>query len=193
MPVPADQFKDGMRRLAAAVNVVTTASDQERLGMTVTAVMSLTADPPQLGIAINRSARSFALIQSSGCFAVNVLSSDQAEIGAAFAGQGGVTGEARFAFGTWVAGRTGAPLLEDSVATFDCRVVQEVDLGTHTLFVGLVEAVRVKADGTPLIYVEGAWRSLDRRHVTGQAVAEEAESPERSRRISDADGFVASE
>ncbi len=185
MPVPADQFKDGMRRLAAAVNIVTTASGSERLGMTVTAVMSLTADPPQLGIAINRSARSFALIGSSGCFAVNVLASDQSEVGAAFAGQGGVAGEARFAFGTWTAGATGAPLLQGAIATFDCRVVQAVDLGTHTLFVGLVEAVRVEADGTPLIYVEGAWRSLDRRHVARSAISGDDESPERSRRSGD--------
>jgi flavin reductase (DIM6/NTAB) family NADH-FMN oxidoreductase RutF len=163
MSVSADEFRSGMRCLASSVSVVTTATAHERNGMTATAVMSLTAEPPQLGVAINRSASSFPLIRSSGCFAVNVLSTDHTAIASAFSGARGAKGEARFAFGDWTAAVTGAPVLADAPASFDCRITQEIDLGSHALFVGSVEVVRTSPANRPLLYVDASWASLVRQ------------------------------
>lgn len=163
MTVSADEFRAGMRRLASSVSVVTTTAGQERSGMTATAVMSLTAEPPQLGIAINRAASSFAAIRSSGCFAVNVLSIDHMAIASIFSGAHGTKGEARFAFGDWATAATGAPLLADAPASFDCGVMQEIDVGSHALFVGRVEAVRTSPASRPLLYADASWASLVRQ------------------------------
>ena len=72
--IEIDQFKAGMRRLAASVNVITTRTpDGQRSGLTATAVCSVSATPPTLLVCVNRSGNSHAVLTSSGVFAVNVL------------------------------------------------------------------------------------------------------------------------
>jgi flavin reductase (DIM6/NTAB) family NADH-FMN oxidoreductase RutF len=162
MPVSADDFKRGMRRLAAAVSVITTATENQRGGMTATAVTSLTADPPQIGVVINKTASSFPLIVEARRFAVNVLAKDQVEIGDVFSGFGGIKGEDRFGYGQWATAVTGAPVLVGATATFDCRSRQQLDLGTHVMFVGLIEEIVTAAHNRPLLYLDGGWASLVR-------------------------------
>lgn len=164
MAVSAGDFRLGMRQLAAAVNVITTVHEGKRAGMTATAVVSLTADPPQIGIAVNRTNASYHAMTAAKAFAVNVLSHDQADLAGLFAGAQGIKGEERFTTGTapWGTLQTGAPVLLDSAASFDCEVVQEVELSSHTLMIGLVRAIRVEPTTTPLLYMDGAWASLVR-------------------------------
>lgn len=162
--VPAADFRRGMRQLAAAVSVITTAHAGRRAGMTATSVTSLTAEPPQLGVAINRGNASYGAVTGSRRFAVNVLSHEQSEIAASFAGMLGLQGEARFDAGTasWGTLETGAPILGGAATAFDCELVQEVELSSHVLMVGLVRAVRVTPTTTPLLFMDGTWASLVR-------------------------------
>lgn len=151
-----------MRQLAAAVNVISTAHQGQRGGLTATAVMSLTAEPPQLAVAINRTAGAFELFRASGCFGVNVLSNQQRQIAEVFSGAGGIKGASRFDTGQWSTRESGAPLLDGAAASFDCRVSSQVEFDTHVLFVGRVESVRTCSDGLPLLYLDGSWASLVR-------------------------------
>ncbi|MGV0908908.1 flavin reductase [Martelella sp. FOR1707] len=162
MTVSQDDFRTGMRQLAAAVNVITAGAPGARAGMTATAVMSLTAEPPQLGVAVNRSNASHAAITAGNGFVVNVLRRDQHEIASVFAGGKGAKGEERFAYGNWRTSGRGAPVLSDSAASFECSLAQTIEFSTHTLFVGLVEAVSVLPDEQPLLFMNGTWASLVR-------------------------------
>lgn len=162
MTVSAEDFRSGMRQLAAAVNVITARNQGQRAGMVATAVVSLTADPPQIGIAVNRGNASFPVIGDSGCFAVNVLRHDQLEVAQTFSGMRGLRGEERFGVGAWDELVTGAPILSGSAASFDCRVVQQAEFSSHVLFVGQVEAVKVAPSAVPLLYMDGDWASLAR-------------------------------
>lgn len=164
MAVDAREFKRGMRQLASAVCVVTTSVDGVRNGLTATAVMSLTADPPQVGVAVNKSASAFAMLSTSGRFAVNVLSRAQQPIAEVFSGAGGVKGAARFETGDarWSTGVTGSPLLDAASVSLDCSTARQVDLGTHVLFVGLVEDVRACDERAPLLFLDGGWGGLIR-------------------------------
>lgn len=162
MTVSQDDFRMGMRQLAAAVNVITAGGVGARAGMTATAVMSLTAEPPQLGVAVNRTNASHAVISEEKGFVVNVLRRDQHEIASAFAGGRGLKGEERFAHGDWRASEHGRPVLADCAASFECGLAQAVEFSTHTLFVGLVESVKVMPDEQPLLFMNGTWASLVR-------------------------------
>lgn len=163
-PVHAAEFRRAMRQLAAAVSVVTTEHDGSRAGMTATSVSSLTAEPPQIGVAINRANASYAAVVGSRRFAVNVLSHEQAEVAASFAGMLGLQGEARFGVpgARWGSLATGAPVLADAAASFDCELVQEMELSSHVLMVGRVRAVSVTPTTTPLLFMDGTWASLVR-------------------------------
>lgn len=158
MSVTREDFVAAMRQFPAAVNLITTGSGEHRAGLTATAVMSLTADPPQIGVAVNKTASAHASIRANGSFCVNTLAAHHAEIASRFAGA--VKGAERFATGSWTVLATGAPALEDALVCLDCAIASEVDIGTHTLFVGRVEAFTKQSALKPLLFVDGDWASL---------------------------------
>lgn len=161
LTVTAAEFKIGMRHLAAAVNVITAAYEGDRTGLTATAACSVSADPPQLLICVNTDSRSHAVIDKARAFCLNVLAEDQENIARRFAGMDGTDRAERFALGRWTELVTGAPVLEGTMASFDCRVVQQISVGTHTVFVGNVDALTIGNQDTPLMYGIGKFAALE--------------------------------
>ena len=158
MAVRSVEFIEVMRRFPGAVNVIATGEGEGRAGFTATAVMSLTAEPPQIALAVNKSVSSLPALRNNGTFCINTLAAHHADIASRFAGK--VKGLERFETGEWIALVTGAPVLADAMVNFDCRTVQEIEFSSHILFVGQVEAVRCNVDLKPLLYMEGDWASL---------------------------------
>src|SRR4029077_17082738 len=74
--VEAERYRDAMRRVPAAVTIVTTQFEHEANGLTATAVCSVTADPPQVLVCVNREATAESLIAKSRRFVVNFLSEE---------------------------------------------------------------------------------------------------------------------
>jgi flavin reductase len=157
MTVPIDPFREAMRRLAASVTILTTRlPDGGRLGVTATAVCSVSGDPPILLCCINQASASAAAFASAGIFAVNILALGEDDIASRFATP--MDSEARFARGAWTWMETGAPILESAAAAFDCRIVQAVEMGSHHVFFGAVEAVTTRgAHVMPLLYAHGGY------------------------------------
>ena len=75
--VERDRFLAAMRRVAATVTVVTTAGPGGRLGLTVSAMSSVSADPPSLVVGIHSGSPVAAAITRNSCFAVNLLDASQ--------------------------------------------------------------------------------------------------------------------
>src|SRR3546814_51786 len=159
MTVSSDQHREGMRQLAAAVSIVACESNGVRNGLTATAVMSLSVDPPSLSVAVNRSASALPLLLKSGAFSVNVLCYEQTHIASRFA-SGSIRGEERFDNAEWITLQTGSPILTTAAAAFDCRTDQTIEYGTHVLLIGTIEAIHVNPDERPLLYVDGSWSGL---------------------------------
>src|ERR1051326_1993908 len=147
-PLDAGQFKAGMRSLAGAVNIITSAHAGHRYGMTATAVCSATAEPPTVLVCINKLATTHGAVSKAKAFCVNVLRA--AEHG----------GEGRFKNGNWTRLATGSPALVDALASFDCRVVKKMTHGTHTVFLGQVEQMLLGQKGKALLYSEGQYAKL---------------------------------
>ncbi|MEY3807368.1 MAG: hypothetical protein RI893_344 [Pseudomonadota bacterium] len=159
MAVGVDDFKKAMQQWASGVNVVTTFSESFGLqGMTVTAFSSVSLNPPQVLVCINESADTGEGIQESQCFAVNTLRADQQDVSNQFAG--GNSQEQRFKNTPWTAGMTGAPLLDNSIMSLDCKIISKVHAGTHWVIIGEVQD-SVCRPGEPLLYYQGAYRQLD--------------------------------
>lgn len=160
IPNTADLFRQGMRRLAGACTIITSRDPQLGgtgwVGMVATAVASVTAEPPQLLVCINRSTFAHGVIARSGVLGVNVLGSDGLDLARCFSG--GVPPEERFAQGNWQASPTGAPLLGSALVGFDCRVGEAIAASTHDIFICDVLDVRLREQGgDPLIYFDGAF------------------------------------
>ncbi|MBI3452272.1 MAG: flavin reductase [Rhodospirillales bacterium] len=158
--VPAEAFKDGMRRLAAGVTIITTQHDGELGGLTATAVCSLSAEPPQLLVCVNRTAAAHNIIDRGERLCVNVLARGHRKLAARFAGQNGIFGPERFRAGRWTSLTTGAPALTDALVSFDCTVSEKLHASTHTIFIGRVVDVRMQGNGKPLLYASGEYASI---------------------------------
>ena len=156
--VDAGQFKLGMRTLAGAVNIVTSAHGGRRFGMTATAVCSATAEPPTVLACINKLSTTHAAVAKSKVFCVNVLRAEDWELSSTFSGA--QSGEQRFRTRNWTHLATGAPVLIDSLVSFDCRVVKKLAHGSHTIFLGQVEQIVLGQKGKPLLYSDGQYAKL---------------------------------
>ena len=152
-------FKEGMRHLAASVTVITVVHNKIKDGLTATAACSVSAEPPQLLVCVNRAASAHNLIQDEGVFGVNVLARNQEDIAKRFAGIDGSDRLERYLLGEWTQMVTGAPILEGALACFDCQVAKSMKAGTHSIFIGRIVGINYKT-GDPLIYGDGQFTGL---------------------------------
>ena len=156
--VTSDDFKQVMRRWASTVTIVTTRTDNVICGLTVTSFSSLSVQPPMVFVSIYRKTHTHPLIENSGIFCVNILAPDMSHISDRFAGRH--PDEDRFAGLAHHTEATGAPILNDAVAFLDCRVIEPLITGDHTIFIGQVEAAGLlKPEQAPLLYYMGAYHS----------------------------------
>ena len=154
-------FRNAMARLGAAVNIVTTDGPAGRAGFTASAVCSVTDDPPTLLVCMNRGSSAARAVQGNGVLCINTLGAGHEDISNAFAGFTGLEGLDRFNHGSWDALETGAPVLLDAAVSFDCRISEAVEKGTHTVLFAEVVRVRVSEAAGGLIYYSRGY------HVVG--------------------------
>jgi flavin reductase len=158
MPVSRQEFREAMARLGAAVNIITTDGAAGQGGITATAVCSVTDDPPTLLVCLNRTSPRSALFLTNGVLCVNTLAAGQSAVSNAFSAPSDKADMAsRFAAGTWARLATGAPVLEGAAASFDCRITEVMEQGTHSVVFAEVQAVRFAdmAAGCLMYYARG--------------------------------------
>jgi flavin reductase len=153
--IGADELRNVMRLIPAPVAVVTVDLEGERLGLTVASLVSLSLEPPLVGVAIRRDAALHELLRRAGVFGISVLAAGQESLAQHFAR--GVPPIALWK-GIPVRDVEGPPLLEGAMAWLRCGVIDEHAVGDHTLFVGLVVEAEEGAAERALVY-------LDRRYV----------------------------
>ncbi|MFC5068656.1 flavin reductase family protein [Flaviflagellibacter deserti] len=158
-PVDADRFRDAMSMTASGVTVVTTNGEAGRLGVTVSTLCSLSLEPPSVVLCIHRDSRALPAIVANGVFVANVLGSDQQRVADTFAGRVPELKDNRFGEGEWHALATGAPVLRGSLCSFDCRVAEIFEFGSHRIIAGIV--VDLACAGTePLVHANRSYQKL---------------------------------
>ena len=155
-----EAMRDGMRRLASGVSVLSTRdSDGRRYAMTASSVTSVSDNPASLLVCINQATSIHQALQCGGPFCVNLLSRDQEAVSVRCAS--GDQGESRFEVGQWQdEPGSGVPYLLGAQAVFTCTQDQRYAYGTHDIVIGRITSVLV-SDGPvdPLIYLDGRYLS----------------------------------
>lgn len=162
MPHPlGEALRATMRRWASGVTVVTAAHAGQRAGMTVSAFLSVSLEPPTVLVSLHDGAETLAHLRRSGGFGISLLGGSQEAASGRFAGFGLAPGADRFE-GSRVATRpSGVPVLLDALAWLECRVTALHNTGTHVLVVGEVLATEaLDASQGPLLYYDRAYRRL---------------------------------
>ncbi|WP_374120647.1 flavin reductase family protein [Streptomyces sp. AN091965] len=171
--VSNDEFRAAMSRLAAGVVLVTAqeppldpddpmAPAGEDVGMTATAFLSVSLDPPLVMVSLRTGSRMDDLLAEQPLWAVSVLTESQRHIAGRFAMKGRISDRLLFADIPCVRGReSGAPLVGGALAALECRTEQTVAAGDHTLVIGRVLTAELPGgDGGPLLYFRGRYRQL---------------------------------
>ena len=142
------------RRLTLGVYVVGVAVDGRADAFTAAWVMQASFDPLLLALSINREHASYPLLLAGRGFVVNVLTHEQLELARSFGTQSGRDRD-KLAGVRWRPGRGGAPILEEALAYFDCRLDGSMPAGDHELVLGrVVEARVLDPEAVPLKYAE---------------------------------------
>jgi len=147
-----------MRRFPSGVAVITVDADGERLGLTVGSLVSLSLEPPLVGVSVSRQAAMHELLRAAGGFALSLLAGDQEAVAQHFA-----RGVPPFAHWHGIASRpgaAGAPLLDGALGWIECRLSAEHTAGDHTLFVGEVLSAEAGRAASPLVFLEQRYLSL---------------------------------
>ena len=149
-----DDFGDVLAKIPYGVSVVTTGRGGVENGLTVSWMSQVSFDPPMLMVAVDKLHYSLDLFRSTKNFCVNLLHEGQLPLAGHFAKQA-IAGDDKL---THVAQRpadSGAAILTDSLAYFDCEVSSIVEAGDHLLVIGRVEDAEVLTDRAPLSSASG--------------------------------------
>ena len=131
-----------------------------RRGVTITAACSVSDNPATVLVCLNNGNSSNDVLFESGSFALNSLAAHHEALAGAFAGFGKLSSDERFALGSWRTLETGAPVLDDALAAFDCEVTDRKITATHTVLFGQVRAVHLGPKQPALIYLDRGFHTL---------------------------------
>lgn len=153
-------YRDAMARLAGHVHIVTAEHEGERRGVTITAACSVSDNPATLLVCLNAANPRNAIFSQSGSFALNMLGAGHMDLADVFSGRNKSDTSDRFSHGTWTTAVTGAPILKQAVASFDCRLIDVKTVATHIVLFGEVAAITLGEPAPALVYLDRDYRTL---------------------------------
>ncbi|MCX5494363.1 flavin reductase family protein [Kaistia dalseonensis] len=149
------EFRRACGRFATGVAIVTARLGEEKVGMTINSFSSVSLDPPLVLWSLRNKARSRAVFEAAGAFAVSILSAEQAFVARHFA-----SGVAGIFDGTEIAyTERGLPLISGALAHLECETRHIHEGGDHRIMIGEVTGLNIM-DGDPLLFFNGRFAGL---------------------------------
>jgi flavin reductase (DIM6/NTAB) family NADH-FMN oxidoreductase RutF len=157
--IDAAGYRKVIGTFATGVTVVTTEVDGRLHGFTANAVTSVSLDPLLLLVCVDKRAHAHGELAKARRFGVSILGEDQRDLSDLFAKSGEpVAGTLRGA--AFHRGVTGVPLLDRALACLECESERALDGGDHTIYLGRAVEGAILGDSKPLLYYQGAYRTL---------------------------------
>ena len=150
-PETERDFREALGQFATGVAVVTCQSETGPLGITANSFTSVSLDPPLVLWSPARASKRFAAFAAAEHFAIHVLAADQFPLCKQFARNG--TG---FQGLDWHEGDHDVPLIDGSLARFECIQHAIHEGGDHAIIVGRVRAAAI-GQGNPLLFAKGTY------------------------------------
>jgi flavin reductase (DIM6/NTAB) family NADH-FMN oxidoreductase RutF len=156
----ADAFRHAMGALSSGVAIVACGEGQARRGCTVISLASLSLAPPTLIVCLARSSSTLVGLREAGAFSINLLPARHQALAHRFSGHSGVHGAHRFDTARWITLSTGAPVLSDAVAAFDCLAEEIIERHSHAIVLGAVVSLKEGVDEAVLGRRRGEYAPL---------------------------------
>jgi flavin reductase (DIM6/NTAB) family NADH-FMN oxidoreductase RutF len=152
-----EDLRGVMRFVPHNVAVLAVDHERDRMGVTISSLVSLSLEPPLVGISIGKQASLYELLRAAGRFSVSLLGDGQEDLARRFA-----AGRPPLIHWDGVATRPGrfAPLLEGALAWIEATTRSEHDAGDHTFFIADVVSVARGPAPSALMYRDRSYHSL---------------------------------
>ncbi|MGB3589301.1 MAG: flavin reductase family protein [Tunicatimonas sp.] len=154
------EVSQALRKITYGFYIVTTRKPSEEMSTrdkdfvaaaTVSWVSQASFDPPMITVAVQKHTDLHETIEKSRIFAVNIVGKDNQNMLKPFAEKSTVKGDKINGF-AFEDGKTGAPILKDVPAYFECKVVEDLSNGDHSVYLGeVVSGEAREADAVPLV------------------------------------------
>src|SRR6266699_6611688 len=155
-PIDPRDFRNALGTYATGVTIITAiAADGKPYGLTCNSFASVSLNPPLVLWSLGLYSSSLSVFENASHFAVNVLGASQQALANKFA----KSSDDKFAGVEWRPGLGKAPIIADSVASFQCRAANRYYGGDHVIFLGAVEAYAYNRQ-EPLLFAHGAYGRL---------------------------------
>jgi flavin reductase (DIM6/NTAB) family NADH-FMN oxidoreductase RutF len=150
-------FRRACAQFATGV-AIASAFDSQGLphGMTINSFTAVSLDPPLVLISVDRTSNLLPIFEHCGHYGLSFLGLHQQGLSSRFAQRG----QDRFDGMAWLAGVTGVPLIPEALAHLQCRIINTVPAGDHTLLIAEVVSADIHS-GTPLLFFGSGYRRLE--------------------------------
>lgn len=157
-PIDAAEFRRLLGTFPTGVAIITTrTAGGVPVGLTCNSFSSVSLEPPLVLFSLRKASSSLEAFRAAPSFAINILSQEQDALSARFASSK-ITD--KFEGIAWSAGSRGLPLIDDCLASFECRVYASHEAGDHVIFIGEVESMRGGETNEALVFYKGAYMML---------------------------------
>lgn len=149
--------KSVLRKIPHGVYVVGVRQDAKLNAFTATWLTQVSFSPPLVALGLRKDSHSFEMVRQGRVFSVNLLGKDQKAIAEHFVKPASVVGE-KLKEVAYQLGKTGAPILEEAIAYFECEVREIAnDQGDHAVVIGEVVEAKVHRDEPALTLMDTGW------------------------------------
>lgn len=155
--VGGENLRGLMRFVPHPVAVLSVCDDRDTMGVTVSSLVSLSLEPPLVGVSIGKQASVYELLRNAGAFSLSVLGAGQEDLARRFAA--GRPPIVHWRGVETIEGRH-APLLAGALGWLEVRTIAEHDAGDHTFFIAAVESVERGPAPSALMYRNHTYHSL---------------------------------
>ncbi|MFC2058335.1 flavin reductase [Chloroflexota bacterium] len=142
-----------LHKLSYGLYVVTSRKGKKLNGQIANTVFQITSEPPTIAVSINKSNLTWEFIKESGVFAVSMLCQDTP---LSFIGHFGFNSGRdmdKLKGINYKIGQTKAPVvINNAVSYLEARVTKQIDVGTHTVFIGEVVDAEIISDKACMTY-----------------------------------------
>jgi flavin reductase (DIM6/NTAB) family NADH-FMN oxidoreductase RutF len=152
-----EELRGLMRFVPHNVAVLAVDHDGNRMGVTISSLVSLSLEPPLVGVSIGKQASLYELLREARDFSISILGGGQEELALRFA-----AGRPPIVHWDGVAIRQGqfAPLIEGALGWIEARTHAVHDAGDHTFYIADVVSVERGPADSALMYRDRSYHPL---------------------------------
>ena len=148
--------KTMLRKIPHGLYICGVKDGEEMNGFTASWLMQASFQPPLIVNCVKQDSISHQMIKNSGVFAISFLEDGQKDLAQKFFKPMRRVGN-KFEDVEFYLGETGCPIISDSLGYVECTVVDAVEKGDHTVYVGEVIAAGVHREGEQLLLSTTGW------------------------------------